>query len=313
MTSASLKTGEQTTGSVWNKNSWHWEEKDYNKAAQAKLTAILESLVLTTPSGEKVVIKSVEPKGFASISVRKGKKVIVFEFSISMLFEGAGASGSLKIPEFSNDELEPTVRVELTSGDDSVKDFLRKQGTKTIRETLLAFIEFMNSVETGSDLIESDKARREKELEVAVSAAATRGDEKKRIADEVKAREQAQMANKSLVESSVWNVNSYHWETKKLDKWAVEELKTMYAQNSEFSDITISGEAENSIRKGKIISIFNLKISGLYKSTPFSIPQFSNEEGDDDCEDPKITCDKSEYKKDIQKPLHGFLAKLKSQ
>ena len=30
-------------GSVWNQGSWHWEEKNYNKWAQERLKALLES------------------------------------------------------------------------------------------------------------------------------------------------------------------------------------------------------------------------------------------------------------------------------
>ena len=29
-------------GSVWNQGSWHWEEKNYNKWAKERLTALLE-------------------------------------------------------------------------------------------------------------------------------------------------------------------------------------------------------------------------------------------------------------------------------
>ena len=31
----------QGTGSVWNSNSYHWEEKDVNKWAEAKLKEVL--------------------------------------------------------------------------------------------------------------------------------------------------------------------------------------------------------------------------------------------------------------------------------
>ncbi len=34
----------KAVGSVWNQGSWHWEEKNYNKWAQEKLRAALESV-----------------------------------------------------------------------------------------------------------------------------------------------------------------------------------------------------------------------------------------------------------------------------
>lgn len=313
--SATLKTGEVAAGSVWNKNSWHWEEKDYNKVAHQKIVEALESIELKIPAGEPVKLTNVQPSGFASISVRKGKKVIVFEFSIAMNFASSSSSGTVKIPEFSNDELDPTLRVDLGSGDESVKEFLRKDGGKQIKTALSKFVEFMNSLETGDQLMESDKLRREEELARAKQAEADKGLEKKQIAEAFEAKEIESVASKTFVEASVWNPNSYHWETRKLDKWAVEwimdQLKT-----PEFSNVSVSGEAENSIRKGKKISIFNLKIEGQYAGCPFSVPSFSNEEGDDEI--PRIVCEDSEIKKrilaDITKRVFTpFLSTMRDQ
>jgi len=36
-----MKSG---VGSVWNKGSWHWEEKNYNKWAEEELTKSLQSV-----------------------------------------------------------------------------------------------------------------------------------------------------------------------------------------------------------------------------------------------------------------------------
>jgi activator of HSP90 ATPase len=313
MTTSTLKTGEATAGSVWNKNSWHWEEKDYNKSSIALIRDALETLQITAPNGENIRFTSIEPKGFASISVRKGKKVVVFEFSISMNFESPSSKGTVKIPEFSNDELDPAVRVELGSGSESIKEFIRKEGSKAIKSSLARYVEFINSVETGDSLLAEDKERREKELEAAKRAEEEKGEEKKRIAESVKAVERESIANKQLAEASVWNVNSYHWETRNLKKWAYDWIiKNLVSGESKFSHITVSGEAENSIRKGKKISIYNLSISGQYDGTPFSIPSFTNEEGDDEM--PKIVPKSSQIESEFRnRVLKSFLAEMKQQ
>ena len=77
----------------------------------------------------------------------------------------------------------------------------------------------------------------------------------------------------------------------------------------------MSGEAENSIRKGKKISLFNLKVSGRYMGKEFQVPCFSNESGDDDI--PKLLFE-GPQKMDLDKRLNElvfdqFLSQLKLQ
>ena len=302
--SATLRTGDVATGSVWNKSSWHWEEKDYNKVAQAVLKDALESVVLRLGNQSQLKVFDVAPTGFASISVRKGKKVVVFEFAISMRFSGPGAEGTISIPEFSNDELDPVLRVHVTSGDDSVKEYIRK--TKDIQAGLAKFVEFINSVETGDSVLESDKQRREHEQAVTKKAEEEKGVEKKQIAEAVRSREQEQMATKPLAEASVWNVNSYHWETRKCEKWACEWISNRLNSDKNFSKMGISGEAENSIRKGKKISIFNLHIEGQFEGHAFSA-QLSNEEGED--EEPRVIGPTDEVRKRICQQLQSLVCK----
>jgi activator of HSP90 ATPase len=312
-TSSGITTGVAAAGSVWNKNSWHWEEKDYNKVAQSHLKEVLKSTVLTHTSGQTVELTDIEPGGFASISVRKGKKVVVFEFAISMKASCDSKTGSIKIPEFSNDELDPTIRVDFE--DESIKDYLRKDGAKVIKQSLSKFVEFINQVETGENVLEADKQRREEELARAKQAEIEKGLEKQRIAEAVKAKEREATSNRTFVEASVWNPNSYHWETRKLDKWAFDWIESKLTSDASFSDIAVTGEAENSIRKGKKITIFNLRIEGKYKGDSFSVPSFSNEEGDDEI--PKISTF-STMKGDLEKSLKSlvfidFLGQLKDQ
>jgi activator of HSP90 ATPase len=277
----SLKVGESAAGSVWNKNSWHWEEKNYNKATHDIVKEALESLELKTPSGDIIKLSNVDPKGFASVSVRKGKKIVAFEYEITAEYESGDNKGKLVIPDFSTDELEPVVRVELVSGSDDVKEYIRKSGANEIRKSLHLVVDFINSVENKQEELDADKLRREGELELARRAEAERGEEKMRIATEIKQIENGKIENKTLEKSSVWNTNSYHWETRNLNKWAADWVKAQLADQG-VESIEVNGEVEQSIRKGKKICIFNLSISGIFKGSNFKLSEYNNEDGEEE-------------------------------
>ena len=64
-------------GSLWNANSWHWEEKNYNKAGEEMLKQHLLELQIPNLS----ITNIIEVNGEASINIRKGKRICVFEYS----------------------------------------------------------------------------------------------------------------------------------------------------------------------------------------------------------------------------------------
>ena len=253
-------------GSVWNSGSYFWEEKDYGKWAQSRLLEIVGSLPIAFNS-QPVELKNTTPKGFASISVRKGKKIVTFEYEVSADWTCGCSSGKLTIPEFNQDDLNPPIRVTLLSGDEACKEAIRKS-TSILSTALQQFAKELSSSEGSSESLEADKQRRDEERQRAVQAEAEKGEEKRRIAAEIKAAE-----IKPIVEAhaSVWNVNAYHWETKRMEKPAKEWLETELTTLG-FNDIKIDGEAEVSIRKGKKIVVFDLKL----EAKEFSVSSFNN-------------------------------------
>ncbi len=76
-------------GSVWNQNSWHWEEKNYTVQAKAFLTEHLAKIEFDAPEPASSVklyeTKSVE--GSCSITIRKGKQIVLFDFSMDAYFK----------------------------------------------------------------------------------------------------------------------------------------------------------------------------------------------------------------------------------
>jgi len=288
----------EAAGSVWNKNSWHWEEKDYGKWARNRLIDILASIELEF-CGHPVVLRDISPSGFATISVRKGKKIVSFEYEISCSWECDGSSGKLAIPEFSQEALKPTLRVSLASGSEDCKEYLRKS-TSVWEAALKQFHDELQSSEGSAEALETDKSRRAEELAKAKTAEAEKGEEKRRINEQVKASEVKPL---NETQASVWNVNAYHWETRRMEKPAAEWLTAQLTAKG-FGQVQVNGEAEVSIRKGKKIVIFDLKIC----TAEFSVSGFNQED------EPRITWKEGPQRsEEVKVVLKGLADELRSQ
>ena len=71
-------------GSVWNTNSYHWEEKSVGKWADDTLKQTVSQFSYKFNDATLTVIEIKEFKGEASMSVRKGKKIVQFDYNIIM-------------------------------------------------------------------------------------------------------------------------------------------------------------------------------------------------------------------------------------
>lgn len=104
-------------GSVWNNNSYHWEEKSVTKWAEETLKRVL-SLFYYQQDKCLLTIKEVKDlKGESSVCVRKGKKIVTYEYSVKLVWMCAMSDetnskvigtveGSYDCPEISNDILD---------------------------------------------------------------------------------------------------------------------------------------------------------------------------------------------------------------
>ena len=257
----------QAAGSLWNSGSYFWEEKNYAAWAESRLKELISSIDISF-KGVKVSFFDIVPKGYASISVRKGKKIVVFEYELKANWKCGESAGQLTIPEFNQDDLTPVVRVSLSSGDEQCKEFLRKS-VSAFETILQTFAKDLKEAEGKADALQEDKSRRETEKSKTQIAEQSKGEEKRAIAEQVKASEAKPVIESST--ASVWNVNAYHWETRRVEvpakAWLTSQLEKLG-----YTDIVIEGEAEVSIRKGKKIVVFELKIS----TNEFTISNFTN-------------------------------------
>lgn len=102
------------TGSVWNTNSYHWEEKSVNKWAEELMKAILSGFKHSWNDAHLSVTEIKSFKGESSVSIRKGKKIISYDYAVTLSWrvdmndkDGksiANGSGTFELPEVSNEE-----------------------------------------------------------------------------------------------------------------------------------------------------------------------------------------------------------------
>ena len=121
------------TGSVWNTNSYHWEEKSVGKWSEDTLTKIVTSFTNTYNDATLKIIEVESLKGESSISIRKGKKIISYEYEIKLKWElglkdadgkvVSKCNGKYELPEVSTEDpwKDWEVRVTYTKDDDNLQ------------------------------------------------------------------------------------------------------------------------------------------------------------------------------------------------
>ena len=151
----------QGQGSVWNNNSYHWEEKSVNKWAEETLKRVL-SLFYYKQDRAMLTIKEVKDlKGESSVSVRKGKKIVTYEYSFKLVYLCAmsdetnskvlgSVEGQYECHELSNDILDDGEEWEfdasISKGDDALKktfyQIIKKLAPDELRKKIIAeFVE----------------------------------------------------------------------------------------------------------------------------------------------------------------------------
>ena len=133
-----------------NVNNWHWSEEDLAPWAKERLTQLIVGVEAKgVPDKGWVKIKSLEKcEGEASVSNRKGKRIVAFELKVTFKWEGSvdydEVAGELQLPYVSEDVDDGAYELKWTmkdAKDDSHKKavkFLQKQ-EPTIKEGLKTF------------------------------------------------------------------------------------------------------------------------------------------------------------------------------
>lgn len=72
------------TGSVWNTNSYHWEEKNVNTWATETLKNVLSTFTHEMDKSNLTITDVTTVTGESSVSIRKGKKLVTFDYQIEL-------------------------------------------------------------------------------------------------------------------------------------------------------------------------------------------------------------------------------------
>ncbi|EPR58305.1 activator of hsp90 atpase, n-terminal protein [Toxoplasma gondii TgCatPRC2] len=283
-------------GSVWNANSWHWEEKSYTKWSREYLQARLGSLKLVEDVDGFSVTTLPTPavSGEASVSVRKGKTILAVDMAVKLQFEAQlkqdgnrKCRGEISVTDISSESVEDrdyTTSARLTDVDLPAAEamtaeerqqalaIVKRNGMNAVHAALERFIKDLQEAESNSERLQADKAQREAELQRMQVAEKEKGEEKKAIAEQQKrmdsemkerarqraAAQPAPPSQPAQVEGqgSVWNANSYHWEEKPMTRWCRSTLEERF------------NSAELSLLDGSTtLKFFNVKVDGEASNT----------------------------------------------
>jgi len=147
-----------------------------------------------------------------------------------------------------------------------------------------------------------DAAVRKEEGAKAEAAKQSTNDERIRLAAEQKRLEESRRIQpaEGAVVGSVWNANAWHWEEKPRTTWAhpwlQQNLETLVISilgglaTATISDAKVTGDASVSVRKGRPIALFALRVECKYaveQSTAgigdargtILLPDFTSEDG----------------------------------
>lgn len=299
------KTQEKTTGfgSIWNNNSWFYEEKNYTAFAKEYLSKELPKLFV---SKDDIYVRLYEVKsieGAASVTIRKQKQIFLYDFEIEVYFdaknvndEAINCKGKIKFHEFNQDDDELAADITCEQATDfaaAVKKILNKEITEAAMKTIHSLGKAMREKDADEIKVKQDQMAREEAKKKVEEAKEKTGEIKDQIFQEAKLKEEEmkraeeEKAKNNLVplkpvekintvqgQGSVWNNNSYHWEQKSVDKWAEETLKkvlSLFQFKYEKATLHITevkdlkGESSVSIRKQKKIVTYDYNAKLVWK------------------------------------------------
>ena len=200
----------QALGSVWNKNAWHWEEKNCTKWGKETIIGMFENMGYTSGGYHFTISKGVNAIGESNVNVRKQKLLYLYEFTIngywkaiSLLSQTEVMSGSFKIIERNQDDDDITLEFSIDSSEtpafskakEDIKKMLFKQSIEIFNQFMVKY-----KAHISDEMLKATKEQQEEET--------------KKIGEATKSTVATTAIKDTEAKGSEWNVNSYHWEEK---------------------------------------------------------------------------------------------------
>ena len=195
---------QQAAGSIWNTNSWHWEQKNYSDTAQEMIKQRLAGLSFSRDGVSFTAVKVPRAWGHAEISIRKGKQIIVYELNADLEWNAESdvdeCAGSCKITDINESDLD----FEVT--DFSVKaesDFARKARAllkKCLKDEVIKLVkdfrDDLSTIEGDPQKLENDKKKREENENLLKKVISEKAKEKDRMLEEQRRIDYEKILNK---------------------------------------------------------------------------------------------------------------------
>ena len=148
-------------GSVWNNYSYHWEQKSVDKWSQDTLNSVLSLFQFKFEKATLRITEVKDLKGESSVSIRKGKKIVTYEYSTKLVWKCdmgdetntkvvASIDGEYVLPEISSDILDDgeewEVQCSIKNGDEqlikTLYQVVKKFAPDALRKTIkTSFVE----------------------------------------------------------------------------------------------------------------------------------------------------------------------------
>merc|ERR1719272_2326833 len=151
---------------------------------------------------------------------------------------------------------------------------MKRHGSKCVSKSLAGgrLVASVMAAEEARVSNDKDTARRSEERAKTEAALKTTAEQRTSLFAEQKQQEEARRVKpgEGAVQGSVWNANAWHWEEKPMTTWAHAWLQRKLEgltvsmlgglASATLSDAKISGDASLSVRKGRPITLFQLRL-----------------------------------------------------
>lgn len=194
------------TGSIWNVNNWHWENKNYTEVAKTLVTAKFDDFKFERDGIRFAVVKVTKVTGEAQINIRKGKQIIIYELEVEADWRGETdadeCEGNFRLVDVNESDLDFEVAAVNVTKENKIGGKAKAVLRKCLKDALIPlfkpFTAELMALENDKQKLEEDKKKREDNDAKYKQIVAEKGHEKEqmleaqRLADEEKKRKNAQ-------------------------------------------------------------------------------------------------------------------------
>lgn len=193
------------TGSIWNVNNWHWENKNYTEIGKDYLTHKIEGHSFARDDLNFTLSRVSKINGEAQINIRKGKQIVIYEYELEAEFRAESevdeCTGNFRVTDINESDLDfEVVSINLTK-EGSVGNKARTILKKCLKDELIKLVRNMTSdlmdLETNAEKLAKDKQLREQNDALVAEITKAKGDEKERLLAEQKKQEEEMRAKNS--------------------------------------------------------------------------------------------------------------------